>query len=256
MPDVPIVNRASVTAPKDYTLPQSQEIILKAVKADIDGTGAGGTWLPALQLVSNNGDVMWTACDTSSPQAAGGSVTVTWFPGVRTTGAGSLSNPGLMAARVNIVGNLNIPEGDPGVRVSWGEAPVDTGTPTPFWNATNPTRLTAPVDGIYLSLGNLEWDQLAAANAPAYVGTYLYKNGTASPNFFYEYNTAEAAVDNVARPYNLTGGSHGIFSMNAGDYFEILAYNFNEGNAARNLIDLRPTQNHYCSWQMILVSTL
>lgn len=92
MPDVPIVNRATTTAPKNYTLPQSQEILLKAVSADIDGTGAAGTFLPALQMVSNNGDVMWTAIDSSQTIAAGGSASVTWFPGVK--GAGFTPTPG------------------------------------------------------------------------------------------------------------------------------------------------------------------
>lgn len=90
MADVPIVNRAMTNAPKDYTLPQSQEILLKAVRADIDGTSAAGSYLPALQLVSNNGDVMWTAVDTSNAIAAGGTQSVTWFPGL---GAGKITLP-------------------------------------------------------------------------------------------------------------------------------------------------------------------
>lgn len=80
MPDVPIVNRATAAAPKDYTLPQSQEILIKAVRAEFDGTGAAGPFLPALQLVSNNGDVMFTAVLTSASVAAGGSASVSWFP--------------------------------------------------------------------------------------------------------------------------------------------------------------------------------
>lgn len=88
MPDVPIVNRATVAAPKDYTLPQSQEILLKAVRAELDGTNAAGSFLPALQLVSNNGDVMFTAVLTSTPIVAGGSASVSWFPlKKQTTGA-------------------------------------------------------------------------------------------------------------------------------------------------------------------------
>lgn len=82
MPDVPIVNRAMVTAPKDYVLPQGQEILLKAVRAEIDGTGAGGSYLPALQLISDAGDVMWTAVQTGNTIAAGGTQSVSWFPGV------------------------------------------------------------------------------------------------------------------------------------------------------------------------------
>lgn len=82
MADVPIVNRSMVAAPKNYQLPQGQEILLKAVRAEIDGTAAGGSYLPALQLVSDAGDVMWTAVDTSNAQAAGGTQSVSWFPGL------------------------------------------------------------------------------------------------------------------------------------------------------------------------------
>lgn len=82
MADVPIVNRATTTAPKDYTLPQSQEILLRAVRADIDGTGAAGVFLPALQLLSPDGVVMWTAVDPNLSVAAGASASVSWFPGV------------------------------------------------------------------------------------------------------------------------------------------------------------------------------
>lgn len=102
MPDVPIVNRATITAPKDYTLPQSQEILLKSVRADIDGTGAAGSFLPALQLLSSDGLVMWTAVDTSSPQAAGVSASVTWFPGVKSGGFTPTSGTGVPPA-----GNLD-----------------------------------------------------------------------------------------------------------------------------------------------------
>jgi hypothetical protein len=77
---VPLVSTAIVTAPKDYTLPQSQEIIPLAVTANIDGSGAGVTWFPALQCLAPNGTVMWTAVKDSV--AAGGSADVSWFPGV------------------------------------------------------------------------------------------------------------------------------------------------------------------------------
>ena len=80
MPDEALVNRASVTAPKDYQVPGAQEFILRAVSASIDGSASVGKWQPALQLISPAGDVMWTAVLPSV--AAGGSANASWFPRV------------------------------------------------------------------------------------------------------------------------------------------------------------------------------
>lgn len=79
MPDEALVNRNSVTAPKDYTVPGAQEFILRAATATFDGSASTGSWQPALQLISPAGDVMWTACLPTV--AAAGSANVSWFPG-------------------------------------------------------------------------------------------------------------------------------------------------------------------------------
>lgn len=81
MADAAIVNRAIESAPKDYTLGASEELFLKAVRAVMDGSGTGQAYLPALQLIAPDGTVMWTAVPVESV-AAGGSVDVSWFPGV------------------------------------------------------------------------------------------------------------------------------------------------------------------------------
>ena len=81
MADVAIVNRATVTAPKDYTLASNEELVLKAVRALVDGTGAGGSFIPVLQLVAPDGTVMWQGFPGVTV-AAGGSVDVSWFPAV------------------------------------------------------------------------------------------------------------------------------------------------------------------------------
>lgn len=82
MPDVPLVANNVVAAPKDYLVPLAQEIIVKSVRAAIDGSGAAGSYVPALQLIAPNGDVMLTAVDDTT-RTAGASVDVTWFPGVK-----------------------------------------------------------------------------------------------------------------------------------------------------------------------------
>lgn len=86
MADVPLVSNAISPAPKDYTIPLAQEIVVKSVRAAIDGSGAGGPYLPALQVIAPNGDVMSTSV-ASSAVSAGASVDANWFPGVKEAAA-------------------------------------------------------------------------------------------------------------------------------------------------------------------------
>lgn len=79
MPDEALVNRNSITAPKDYDVPGAQEFVLRAVIASFDGSASASAWQPALQLLSPAGDVMWTAVNPSV--AAAGSADASWFPG-------------------------------------------------------------------------------------------------------------------------------------------------------------------------------
>jgi hypothetical protein len=83
--DVPIVNRPSLAAPKDYLIPGTQEIILRSVGAAFDGSGSASSFLPALQLLAPDGTVMFTAVDPNNSVAAGASADVSWFPGVTPT---------------------------------------------------------------------------------------------------------------------------------------------------------------------------
>ena len=69
----------SVTAPADWQLPPSLNLLLKNVYASYDGTGAGGSFQPCLQIISDSGHTVGSyPCPTSV--AAGGSADVTWFP--------------------------------------------------------------------------------------------------------------------------------------------------------------------------------
>jgi hypothetical protein len=85
--DVPIVRPTTEAAPKDYEIPAAQEIAPLAVRALVDGSGAGSAFVPALQLISPGGQVMWTA-PTSETVAAGASADVSWFPRVGRGGGG------------------------------------------------------------------------------------------------------------------------------------------------------------------------
>lgn len=252
MADVILRAQATQTAPAGYTVPPAQEIIVKSVKADVDGSGAAAPFLCVLQLVSQDGVIVWQA-QTTSAVAAGGSATVSWFPRVAAGGTTILSNPGLMWASVQINGAQNITDSANGNVVTWNSAIFDSGTPTPFWSNVNPTRMTAPINGYYLSVGNLEFDVTSVLTN---MGCYVYKNGATGLNFEYEFNQISVANADGVGSYTLHGGSHGVLTLNAGDYLELLAYVRPTTGVSFPfaLIDLRPAQNHYSKWSLICLA--
>lgn len=79
MPDIAIVNTTVTSEPKDYTLTGTQELLLKSVRAVIDGSAAGSSFYPTLQLLAPDGTVMWQGIPFTTV-AAGGSADVSWFP--------------------------------------------------------------------------------------------------------------------------------------------------------------------------------
>jgi hypothetical protein len=87
MADVQIFEPKNVPVPSSYQVKDAEEIELKAVNADFDGSGAGGAWLPCVTIVSDAGEVIARAVDQSVSVAAGGSAEVSWFPRVRRRGA-------------------------------------------------------------------------------------------------------------------------------------------------------------------------
>lgn len=89
MADVAVLAPASGAVPRDYTVPGAQEILPKAVSAQMDGSAAGSPWFPCLQVLDPGGHVMFTAI-AGAAIAAGASADVSWFPGVKqaTTGTG------------------------------------------------------------------------------------------------------------------------------------------------------------------------
>src|SRR5215831_6951844 len=99
MADDAIINTAVSSAPKDYTLTGVQELLLKAVRANIDGTAAASAYFPALQMLAPDGTVMWTAI-SSTGRAAGASVSASWFPGLRGSGGGGGTGGGNKSLKV------------------------------------------------------------------------------------------------------------------------------------------------------------
>src|SRR5689334_6132616 len=76
------------TAPVEYEVPNAQEFELLAVAADMDGSGAASSWIPAVVIESDGGKVVARAADPANVVAAGGSAEVSWFPGVKNVSGG------------------------------------------------------------------------------------------------------------------------------------------------------------------------
>jgi hypothetical protein len=79
MADVQILASQSATGHLDFVVPGSQELILKAIKASYDGSGAAGSFIPAVQVISPAGEDAGTYTAVSE-LAAGDSADVSFGP--------------------------------------------------------------------------------------------------------------------------------------------------------------------------------
>jgi hypothetical protein len=84
MADISILQSAAATVPTGYTIAGAQEIVLKSVTASFDGTGAGGSYVPAVQVVDPSGHIVGTFT-LQQTLAAGASADISWFPGLAGT---------------------------------------------------------------------------------------------------------------------------------------------------------------------------
>lgn len=91
MSDAVIRADAIQAAPAGYTVPGAQEILVKSVRAVVDGSGAGTAFLPTLQLIDPSGNVVWQS-PTDTGVAAGGSADVSWFPRVGSAAAAAATS--------------------------------------------------------------------------------------------------------------------------------------------------------------------
>ena len=83
------------SAPADWVLPASLEIIPKTAYASFNGAAAAGSFVPLLRVISDSGHVEGEfPCTTTV--AAGGSADVTWFRGVGAAAASGGGGSGLV----------------------------------------------------------------------------------------------------------------------------------------------------------------
>ena len=156
MASVPIRSTAVVAAPKDYPIPPSQEIILQSVRASFIDNGAGGDWVPALQILDNNGNVLVTAADKGVTVTAGDDADVSWFPGVKVAAAAASTGPAWFFGRNNNAQTIRTTA--PLRRVGFDH--IVTSDATVFTTSTDSnggTIVTGNKLGIYIAYGQLSW---------------------------------------------------------------------------------------------------
>lgn len=86
--DRQITGLGELAAPGDWQLQPSLVFVPKAVNATFDGSGAGGDFLPALQIVSDSGAVISTV-PVGSTVTAGDTAEVTWAPFLENASGGA-----------------------------------------------------------------------------------------------------------------------------------------------------------------------
>lgn len=89
MPDVQILATQTAASPLDYTVPGSQEILIKSLFASFDGSGSASSFIPAVQVIAPGGHVAGTYLQNGQV-AAGGSADASWFPGMNGAGANGI----------------------------------------------------------------------------------------------------------------------------------------------------------------------
>lgn len=173
-------------APAGYTVPGAQEIVVKSVRALVDGSGAGAAFQAVLQLVAADGSIVWEA-PTDSTIAAGGSANVSWFPRVGAGGGAATGlnipwceaeNPTSPSLTTGVSSYVPFPAGDF----------VDSGTGT-YATATGAggqATVQITQQGIYLALVNLGLNATSTIPGPgasAYCNFQggFYQLGTSTP---------------------------------------------------------------------------
>lgn len=137
--DQVLINLPQIQAvPLNYVLPAASELLLQAATATFDGTAAGTSFLPCMQIIGPGGVVAATFVDPSVSVQAGGSAEVTFGPFLRSRttlpgGTGFLST--LLALNPDAIWPLDELSGTVAHDILSGHHDAGTSGSTPTWNA-------------------------------------------------------------------------------------------------------------------------
>lgn len=151
MPDVKVNVPGVASGHLDYDVPGGAEFVLRQAYASYDGSGAAGSWLPALQLIGPDGNVAGTYVPGSS-RAAGASADVTFAPFLGRATATAAASAGLPNVIVRTAGIFSIPTSTE-TTVPYDPTELGTTDSTIFGASFPSVTITAP--GLYAAYAHL-----------------------------------------------------------------------------------------------------
>lgn len=177
MADTQILATQVLATPGDYKVKSPSEITIGSIFATFDGTAAGGSFVPTVEIVSDSGNTILEVPQDSTI-TAGDTVKATWAPFLRTAKAGPPGPPGGTIAAIHLwdtTGTL-VP--------SANDQPLTFGNVSAFDSTVFTTHVTAGrVDevilhkqGVYAVFGWMNWTDSGEYS------TWLYNLAPAGPN--------------------------------------------------------------------------
>jgi hypothetical protein len=152
--DAQILAAGTADAPLDYRVPNAQEILLKAVNANFDGSGASGDFLPAIVIESDGGVVIARAIGQAV--TAGGSAEVSFFPRVGASSSAATAGPSTEIAYYETSG---VASGSHPGTIAYTMSLVSTSSPATFDSSGGYARMNASgayTGSIFLDYGTTE----------------------------------------------------------------------------------------------------
>lgn len=142
--DQQVLVTGTASAPTHFTIPGNGQIQPKTIFANFNGSGAAGSFVPTLKIVSDGGETVGIY-PLATSIAAGGSANVSWFPlGAR--GAGT-SNQTLIGAKIQATQTQSIAN-DTNTDLVYQSVAFDTDGMANL--GANSRILTINTDGLYL----------------------------------------------------------------------------------------------------------
>lgn len=205
---------AAAAMPASYVVPPNLDMDFASVRAKVNGAGASGSFIVVLELLTQDGRIM-AQSRIDQEFAVGDTGALTWAPFLRRniqspTPQGEIVGGGLWQSVAN---PATIPDGfiNP-VALIWDTVVFDSGG---FYAAGNPSRLTAPSTGIYLTRGQMGYAVTAAGS----FSLEVVINGSfgAAPHWKAEQQWSETGI------YHSVGNIAAITPLQVGDYLELYA---------------------------------
>lgn len=225
------VSLGQADAPEEYTVPNAVEIIPRAINATFDGTGASGSFLPTVEIVSDGGVVVARVpCQTTV--AAGDTAEVTFAPFLRASSAaptpstgsnysagGDSGSPVGNKTGAWIVPYINFFTGSPLVTLHAAGNGIDVNDYGVFLLGldlvmnVNPTTITAGIVGSFFVV-----DSLGAVISTGFDAVNPFEYPDPTPNTYTQYEFHGDLRMDLSHAFTAPFWIRGSFQFHAGVY--------------------------------------